>query len=488
MINGSKSFITIMTALVEAMTPIVDIDSNVAEGNAFRLTMCRTYWLMVGRTIVIGGENFKITEVVEDVSILVTGTAQPVGATFQLDAPGFFHGSHRKVDAERNKIKNAKAPFVYLPIFELDEDHEEDSDIAYTAIIRPLFLAAFNTRRDTTKLQQPEVIEPMNQMATFFNELVDNQDQIFNEPESIRRVEWMNFGNKVIWGNDELIFDQHLSGVELKMDLEVLDEALCLCDGKPFKICADVTETFNTAPISSIEQGGTKAIIVQTDDAIPLQTGTIKVDTPSQLIIEVVVGAGALNVKMLTGQEAKFLDTDDGDTFLTGGYANGLLSDKLTLINDNSFGSKKRNTGEGGGYLDEASGVFFDVNDVVTTKILAFPNNNLLDHHTKLKWNLLRSAAMGWVLLVPFIAGATQGGETGWRLPNILEFEGLVNHGSKVPSFIDSRLFNWSTFNMWSSTTNDKNNLQAFRLSSGSGTDLLQAKTVANGGAFVKNF
>ena len=59
MINGSKSFITIMTALVEAMTPIVDIDSNDVEGNGFRLTMCRTYWLMVDCVIVIGGEISK---------------------------------------------------------------------------------------------------------------------------------------------------------------------------------------------------------------------------------------------------------------------------------------------------------------------------------------------------------------------------------------------------------------------------------------------
>ena len=42
-----------------------------------------------------------------------------------------------------------------------------------------------------------------------------------------------------------MIFDQPISGVELRMALQVLNENLCLCDGAPFKVCTDVTILVN---------------------------------------------------------------------------------------------------------------------------------------------------------------------------------------------------------------------------------------------------
>jgi len=293
MINGATNFISTMETLVAGMTPIITIDTNTAEGSDWRLTMCRTYWLMVNAKITIGGQTFKVLEIDQDVSILVSGTAQPIGTTFQLEAPEFWHSSHRKVNTERKNQINITRPFVYLPVYEIVEDHNDETDISYTANIRPLFLASFDERKDTIDLQQSEVIEPMNAMATLFEELVESLDQQFNEPDSYTRKEWMNFGNETVWGNDELIFDQPLSGVELRLDLEVLDENLCLCDGEDFKVCADVTETFNGSSISSVVAGGTKAIVVQTNDATPVQTGTVLTDTSSQLIVEVNASGGS---------------------------------------------------------------------------------------------------------------------------------------------------------------------------------------------------
>ena len=67
MINGATDFISTMEILVSNMTPIITIDSNDAEGSNYRLTMCRTYWVMVDMKIIIGGVTFTVVEIDQDV-------------------------------------------------------------------------------------------------------------------------------------------------------------------------------------------------------------------------------------------------------------------------------------------------------------------------------------------------------------------------------------------------------------------------------------
>ena len=293
MINGATDFISLMKTLVSSMTPIVTIDTNVAEGTNWRLTMCRTYWLMVGAKIVLNGVTYTIIDVVDNESILVSGASQPMDPTYQLAAPEFWYSSHRKVNSERKNKTDIRAPFVYLPIYEVVEDHNEETDISYTATIRPLFLASFDQQKDTIELQESLVIKPMNNMATLFNELIDSLDQTFNEPESITRKDWMNFGNQLVWGNDELIFDQPLSGVELRMDLPVLDENLCECDGEPFKVCSGVTILLNGSFNQVVDDGGTYDCVTG--------GGSINID----------INGTSYLVGVSTNQDIPVVDTDE---------------------------------------------------------------------------------------------------------------------------------------------------------------------------------
>ena len=60
------------------------------------------------------------------------------------------------------------------------------------------------------------------------------------------------------------------------------------CEKRVVKACADVTSSFNGSGITSTPSGGNKAIIVQTNEAIPVQTGTIINDTASELRVEAI--------------------------------------------------------------------------------------------------------------------------------------------------------------------------------------------------------
>lgn len=238
--RGASNVIPVVESLVSQMTPVVAITLIEADGTNWKVWSCNTYWTMRDMTITIGGESFTVVSVVQDSYVIVSGLAMPVGASYQLDAPEFRHGSHRKVNAEMMETLDATKAIVYLPLPRIREINDPEQEVVYVASIRPLFLYHYDERRDTIDLQQDEVIEPLNAMADLFIWLVSDQDGNFNTPEDINRREWMNFGDETVWGNDKLIFNRPLSGVELQMDLEVLPDGVCECDDATPVTCAPV--------------------------------------------------------------------------------------------------------------------------------------------------------------------------------------------------------------------------------------------------------
>jgi hypothetical protein len=310
--------------------------------------------------------------------------------------------------------------------------------------------------------------------------------------------------------------------------------------------CADVAVSFNGVSVTSTPSGGVKSVIVQTDEATPVQTGTIVTDTDSSLVIEVpapgagdpaanqVNGAaktdipaggsknfiiqdqntnvvtvsevsdsatefvGSVNIPSSVtantthgGQNVSYLSGDDGDRFANGDFGTinlADLSDFYTLSNPNEWGHNKRITGDTGGYMDEATGNFFDVNGVSTTKALAFPNDIMRDYANRRRWFFNRSGVRTWTDAVTLTQTDSKGGETGWFLPTKEEYDSLSSNSTLSPTFIDSRLFNWSAFNMWCSTTAKNNISAAFRYSSTSDSWVTATKSQAAGCAYVKLF
>lgn len=291
---GASNVINAIDSIVGLMTPTVTITSNTVSGSNWELTMCRTYWMTPGMTISIGGADFKIISFVLNTSIIVSGTAQPSGSTFTLSAPEFWHGYRRKVNAERNKQLSVKEPFVYLPVPTVREDNSYDTDIAYFGSIRPIFLMGYDQKLDTIGLQQTNVIDPLNEMADYFIEIIEDNGGLYNTPEDISRKEWMNFGNETVWGNDSAIFDQPLSGIEMDFTLEVLFDGLCDCDDIPNSVaCADVTTDLNGTPTNVDTAAGQNISIevVQQSDGSPV--GTLTTNTANTKRIEVVVSTCA---------------------------------------------------------------------------------------------------------------------------------------------------------------------------------------------------
>ncbi len=284
----------------------------------------------------------------------------------------------------------------------------------------------------------------------------------------------------------------------LKVSFDVLYREDCVKNIT--KVCTPATETVNTVAVSPIPSGSSKAIIVQNDLPSPVQVGNILVDTPTSLIISVPSAVPVIIVSTspsTSGQEQTYDPInlgDEGARFLAGDFASvdyADITDIFTLLLDNEFGNKQRITGDTGGFMDFSTGLFFDKDGIATIKALAFPNDILRDYAFRRRWYFFRSGARSWQASMDAIQTESRGGEIGWFVPTQAEYEMLSNNNltnNSSTTFIDSRLFNWSAFTMWSGTTTKTNIVNAYRYNSGIDVFSIAAKTQSNGNAFVKLF
>ena len=124
-----------------------------------------------------------------------------------------------------------------------------------------------------------------------------------------------------------------------------------------------------------------------------------------------------------TFQTTSYTTGDDGNT------QRGRLVDFWTLDEANPFGSLKRFTGITGGYQNEATTVYYDVNNSVTTEAGAFPEGIIID------WAVFDgSTVLGWgksgytvggtffTLVAACVGYGTTTYPTGWSAPNINEY------------------------------------------------------------------
>jgi hypothetical protein len=260
------------------------------------------------------------------------------------------------------------------------------------------------------------------------------------------------------------------------------------------QIITDCTNTLNGGAISGILAEGTKAITLKDTLGVTIApTVSVNTLTNLDLVIPAVIPVVGVSTSVLnTGQETEYLSGDDGSRFQAGDYASvnmADISDFYTLVDNNEWGHKKRLTGDTGGYMDEVTGLFYDVTHVLTTKAGAFPNDILRDYSNRRRWYLNRSGARAWDNCVTLARTESKGGETGWYCPNRSEYESLVSNNTNSPTLIDSRLFNWSSFTMWCSTTFKGTVTQSWRFVSGSGAWTLTNKTtIVAANSFIKTF
>jgi hypothetical protein len=295
--RGAENIISVFDSLISQMTPVITITANVVDGDNWKLSTCNTYWATTGMVVTIDGEDYRIESFVKDDYVIVSGLTQPVVASFQLEAPEFWHGSRRKVDNERSGQIDVTKWVAYLPIPRVIENNDEEIDFVYEADLRPLFVFAYDEQLDTIDDQQTNVIEPANAMADFYLYLINDQEENFNTPEDIERYEWMNFGDETIWGKDKLIFDAPLSGVELRHNLQIMPDGVCQCEDVTPITCMPAQIYINGAYEDEAPSGQDFLLIVEDTNGDPQGV----YDEPSKTLVVPAAGGGGVASQTVNG-------------------------------------------------------------------------------------------------------------------------------------------------------------------------------------------
>ena len=588
--------IEIFIDTISSVAHRINISSVVSLGsNQYRLNTNNTLYLRPLKKVLIDGVEYVVDDFQINSYITVSatdGSDTPVTLDFfDIDVPLFLFGNPKMVSAELIKrINNGNGSWPYIWLVEISNTSgtlDPAAAVTQTPSFNLFFLDSNDYENWSIQQHYDNDIYVMSNYINFVLSILKSRRDVY-ETDSITytTTNHVNFGDYIVdEGMNERILNDNVTGVQLQVDLPIIIQTCS--DVTITANCPIITETFNSVSISS--PLSFKNIVVQTDEAIPVETGTVLIDTAESLVIQVAsAGATSLDIDingfnyvsgvstnqdipvldtgsnpigtvvpgvdvvigdvtqtingnpiannkaetsksitieyangdpvsvvtitddestflgtvptppsiittnvLNTGQETAFLSGDDGDRYLNGDYAAqnvADITDFYTLTEVNEWGHLKRFTGDTGGYMDEATGSFFDVNNVATTKALAFPNDIMRDYCWRRRWYFARSAARTWQDCVTLTLTEVRGGEDGWFCPNKSEYDSVSSANSKSVEYIDSRLFNWAAQNMWCSTTDKILTTNSFRFNGTFDSWSKELKTQTNANAYVKLF
>jgi hypothetical protein len=273
--------------VVSQMTPVIELTQiDVVSAGTYKLYSCNTEWVSPGDTITIDGEDYFVESFVINEYLIVTGTTEPTQLYFQLSAPHFEYGNHRKVENERSKVtqKTTITPLIYVMPARNNRTKDYDTPYGFDGDLRVFGLGTFNQRKDDIDTHQDEVIEPMRAMMRYFVEKYNEREDLFEQITDCQEFDWMDFGNPQIWGNNPRIFSENLSGVENTFRCKAFETDDC-CESIPAVSCLPAKILINGTHEDDAPSGQNFPLIVRdTNGATPVITydeSTKKITVPA---------------------------------------------------------------------------------------------------------------------------------------------------------------------------------------------------------------
>lgn len=232
-----KQITDIIESLVNQLTFTGAINNLIDNTDGtFTIEVCNTFHTQpVCSMINIGGTDYKVTQVVNNTSITFTASVSPVGTTFSIEGPKYFHGTRIAINNELSKITQGsdKLPMVFVwevirEIFNLDEEDriERNSDL------RIFFLGQRAPGVDKTDTLYADAVVPMWNLAHEFVKLLKNDVGVGELDGNFTLINFAKFGVESQNGATDSFFNEELSGTELRIDLPILKKFTCTdaCD------------------------------------------------------------------------------------------------------------------------------------------------------------------------------------------------------------------------------------------------------------------
>lgn len=193
----------------------------------YTMSVCKTYYLQPSdnKVLVLNGNSYYITDVVDDHSVTLSGSVPPMSGTYNLPVPFYFHGTIVQANAEISAEKDLsqKTPMVYLnrPFEEeLDADDHDSTFVATTASLIIYFLTEANFSEWMTDDHDKNAIQPMRNMMYEFIELLKSNKKIVKRLTKYTATDMIKFGLVTQKGYEVGgLFSDNYSGVKLEITL-----------------------------------------------------------------------------------------------------------------------------------------------------------------------------------------------------------------------------------------------------------------------------
>jgi len=199
--------------------------------NTYTLNTTDTLYLQECFKFDVLGTIYEVMEVKQCESITLKGNIAPP-LTFKPYQIHYFFGKIRETNTEMQLSQNdvsERTPFVYLLEKLKDKFFDESSSIERETPIRLFFLTQSNYSDWKQSDHHEKAVIPMRNLLYKFIDFINNSKKIGNF-EQYEVEDCVNFGiYKTDKGNEQLYFNDFLSGCMLEITLPILKSLNCKC-------------------------------------------------------------------------------------------------------------------------------------------------------------------------------------------------------------------------------------------------------------------
>lgn len=217
--------VDIFKQIAANLTANVVIDNAVDNLNGtFTLETTNTQWISEFEIYSIGGFDYKIESLIQNVSLTispVSNGALPTATGFVIPAPTFINGTLKMAKNEVDAIKNKMdlVPFIYL--YEVIRDRkntDDESTVERECDLRFFFINSSSFQNMLTEDVYEKVIYPLHPLVELFISKIKTSP-LFTDVLNYDEINLINFSEE---GNQiNSVFDLNLSAIELRLQAEI---------------------------------------------------------------------------------------------------------------------------------------------------------------------------------------------------------------------------------------------------------------------------
>jgi hypothetical protein len=227
---------TYKTDIIEYLSDVVDaidktvniVSATTPSAGIQEITVDDIKWIQPSIVLSIGGNDYTVSSISGCVITLI-GASAIVVSSFTLPTVHFFHGTVKEtnITLTKRQFDTQKTPLVYLLEIFSERFNEDVDEFERVSDLRLFFLTHANFEEWEVDDFYANSIKPMQRLTQHFIDTLNKQVRV----QQIRDYELTNLSRFGVYVNNKgfesTLFEDKLSGVELRISLELRKPTDC---------------------------------------------------------------------------------------------------------------------------------------------------------------------------------------------------------------------------------------------------------------------